>query len=85
MKIILVIFLSVFMFAGTAFTQQITNYHYDRGNNLHPLKLVSIAVRPPIAILDVIVRGGYHAIDSEPFRGAFNIEYRPGLDIDSDY
>lgn len=85
MKILLITLFSVFMFASTALSQHITDYHYNPGDNLHPFKLVSLVMRPPVALLNVFVKGGYYALDSEPTRRAFNIEYPSGIDLDSDY
>lgn len=85
MRIILVILLCMIMFSGTASSQHITDYHYNPGDNLHPFKLVSLVMRPPVALLNVFVKGGYNALDSEPTRRAFNIEYPTGIDLDSDY
>ncbi len=85
MKLLLITVLSVFMFGSTAFSQHITDYHYNPGDNLHPFKLVSLVMRPPVALLNVFVKGGYYALDTEPTRRAFNIEYPSGIDLDSDY
>lgn len=58
---------------------------YDPGEAFHPFKLISLAIRPPIAILNIFVRGGYYVLDSEPIRRAFDIDYEPSLSIDEDY
>jgi hypothetical protein len=58
---------------------------YDPAEALHPFKLISLAIRPPIAILNIFVRGTYYVLDSEPIRRAFDIDYEPRLSIDEDY
>ncbi len=58
---------------------------YDPADAFHPFKLISLAIRPPIAILNIFVRGGYHVLDSDPIRRAFDIDYEPRLSIDEDY
>ena len=77
--------LGVFLFTSVSFSQQITNYHYDPGDALHPFKLTSMVMRPPIGLLNILVKGGYWALDSEPTRRAFNIEYTRSISIDDDY
>ena len=51
--------LGVLLFTSVSFSQQITSYHYDPGDALHPLKLTSMVLRPPIALLNVLVKGTY--------------------------
>lgn len=58
---------------------------YDPAEALHPFKLISLAIRPPIAILNIFVRGGYYVLDSEPIRRAFDIDYQSRISIDEDY
>ncbi len=86
-KLIIAIFMVITLQAGTVFSQEhITNYHYDPGYALHPFKIVSLLIRPPVALLNVFIKGGYYALDSEPARRAFNIEYPARtIDIDEDY
>ncbi|NIP31707.1 MAG: hypothetical protein GTO02_19660 [Candidatus Dadabacteria bacterium] len=85
MKYILGSILGVFLFTSVAFSQQITDYHYDPGDALHPFKLISLPLRPPLGLLNIFVRGGYWVLDSEPMNRAFNIEYSPTLRLDSEY
>jgi hypothetical protein len=72
-----------FVFAQGMGVKQITEY--DPSDALHPFKLISLAIRPPIAILNIFVKGGYYVIDSEPLRRAFDIDYQPFISIDEDY
>ena len=86
MKYFLGAILGAMMFTSVTFAQGVTDYHYNPGDALHPYKLTSIVIRPPIALLNIFVKGGYWFIDSEPIRGAFNIEYPPSsIRIDDDY
>jgi hypothetical protein len=88
MKKIVVILLLVAMFSSTAFSQivsrQITNYN-PSPNALHPFKLASLVIRPPIGLLSIFVKGGYWVLDSEPIRRGFNIDYDTSMTIDEDY
>jgi len=86
MKYLLGALLGVLLFSSVSFAQGVTDYHYNPGDALHPFKLTSLIIRPPIALLNVFVKGGYWFLDSEPWRGAFNIEYPPSaIRIDDDY
>ncbi|HEX9666817.1 MAG TPA: hypothetical protein VGA95_09720 [Thermodesulfobacteriota bacterium] len=88
MKKILAVFLLVIMFSSTAFSQvvnrQITNYN-PSPDALHPFKLASLVIRPPIGLLSIFVKGGYWVLDSEPIRRGFNIDYDTSVTIDEDY
>ncbi len=79
--------LGVLMFTSSAFAAapEITNYHYNPGDALHPFKLVSLVARPPLALTNIFVKGGYWVLDSNPIRRAFNIEHSTTLNIDEDY
>jgi hypothetical protein len=70
-------------FAQGAAQREITVY--DPADALHPFKLISLAIRPPIAILNIFVKGGYYVLDSEPIRRGFDIDYQPFISIDEDY
>ncbi len=72
-----------FVFAQGLGVKQITEY--DPADALHPFKLISLAIRPPIAILNIFVKGTYYVIDSDPLRRAFDIDYQPFISIDEDY
>lgn len=87
MKLFLTVLLVVLLFSSVASAQssQITIYKYDPGDTLHPFKLASFVIRPPIALVNIFVKGAYWTVDSEPIRRAFNIEYSPTLYIDEDY
>ncbi|MEQ9619379.1 MAG: hypothetical protein RIG61_09430 [Deltaproteobacteria bacterium] len=87
MKYITGLILGVLLFGSSAMAgnPQITNYSYNPGDALHPFKLLSLAIRPPIAITNVFVKGGYWVLDSDPIRRGFNIEYSPTINIDEDY
>ena len=88
MKRIFAILLLVIMFSSNAFSQvvnrQITNYN-PSPDALHPFKLASLVIRPPIALLSIFVKGGYWVLDSEPIRRSFNIDYDTSVTIDEDY
>ena len=88
MKKIIAILLLVVMFSSNGFSQvvnrQITNYN-PSPDALHPFKLTSLVIRPPIALLSIFVKGGYWVLDSEPIRRGFNIDYDTSMTIDEDY
>ncbi|MDA2920637.1 hypothetical protein MYX76_14285 [Desulfobacterota bacterium AH_259_B03_O07] len=89
MKKILAMLLAILIFTSTAFaespmTRQVTSYN-PSPNALHPFKLFSIVIRPPIGLLSIFVKGGYWVLDSEPTRRAFNIDYEPIIFVDEDY
>jgi hypothetical protein len=88
MKRIFAVLLLVVMFSSTGFSQvvnrQITNYN-PSPNALHPFKLASLVIRPPIALLSIFVKGGYWVLDSEPIRRSFNIDYETTMTLDEDY
>ena len=88
MKRVIVIVLLVVVFSSTAFSQtvnrQITSYN-PSPNALHPFKLASLVIRPPIGLLSIFVKGGYWVLDSEPIRRAFNIDYDASMTLDEDY
>jgi len=87
MKYIAAMVLGIMMFTSAAFSAepQITQYRYNPGDALHPFKLMSLAVRPPVALANVFVKGGYWVLDVDPIRRAFDIEYNTSQDIDEDY
>lgn len=87
MKYFAVFILGLVLFASSAGAQapQITDYKYNPGDALHPFKLMSLALRPPLALTSVFVRGTYWVFNSDPIRRAFNIEYNPTINIDQDY
>ena len=88
MKRVIAIVLLVVVFSSTAFSQtvnrQITSYN-PSPNALHPFKLASLVIRPPIGLLSIFVKGGYWVLDSEPIRRAFNIDYDASMTLDEDY
>lgn len=85
MKTIIALLLAFCMFASTASAQRITDYSYNPGDALHPFKIVSFAIRPPLGLMSLIVKGGYWVKDTDPIQRAFNIEYNPTLRIDENY
>lgn len=86
MKYFLGAVLGTLLLTSVSLAQGITDYHYNPGDALHPFKLTSLVMRPPVALLNIFVKGGYWFMDSEPIRGAFNIEYPPStIRIDDDY
>ncbi len=87
MKYFAATLLGVMLFTSSAFAAapQITVYSYNPGDALHPFKLASLVARPPIALLNIFVKGGYWVLDSDPIRRAFNIEYSTTINIDEDY
>ena len=88
MKWIIVILLVVLMSSSSAFSQvvnrQITNYN-PSPDALHPFKLASLVIRPPIGLLSIFVKGGYWVLDSEPIRRGFDIDYDTSMTLDEDY
>jgi len=89
MKKILTVVFAILIFTSTAFaqspmTRQVTSYN-PSPNALHPFKLLSIVIRPPIGLFSIFVKGGYWVLDSEPTRRAFNIDYQPIMFVDEDY
>ncbi|HEX9830154.1 MAG TPA: hypothetical protein VGA94_00570 [Thermodesulfobacteriota bacterium] len=88
MKFVRILILGIFIFASSAFAQgpgqqEITVY--DPADAIHPFKLLSLVIRPPVAVVNLFVRGGYWVFDSDPIRRAFNIDYQPRITIDEDY
>ena len=88
MKTISILFLAILISTSVALAQgpgqqEITVY--DPADALHPFKLVSLFIRPPIALLNIFVKGGYYVLDSEPIRNAFDIDYPSRLSVDEDY
>jgi len=75
----------IFASAAMADSSRITNYNYSPSDALHPFKLVSLAVRPPLGLASLFVKGTYWVFDVDPISRAFNIETDPSMNIDSDY
>ena len=78
--------LGFMLFVSSAYAQapQITDYKYNPGDALHPFKLMSLALRPPLAVTSVFVKGAYWVFNSEPIRRVFDIDYNPRINIDED-
>ncbi|MGH7886160.1 MAG: hypothetical protein ACRENO_10745 [Thermodesulfobacteriota bacterium] len=85
MRILIAIVFSVSLFASTASAQRITDYNYNPGDALHPFKWASLAIRPPLGLLSLFIKGGYWVTDTDPIQRIFNIEYNPTIRIDEDY
>lgn len=88
MRLFYTLLLGILIFASTAFAQgpgeqEITVY--DPADAIHPFKLISLVSRPPIALLNIFIKGGYWVLDSKPVRGAFDIDYQTRISIDEDY
>jgi hypothetical protein len=75
----------IFASAAMADSSRITNYKYSPSDALHPFKLVSLAMRPPLGLASLFVKGTYWVFDVDPISRAFNIETDPSMNIDSDY
>lgn len=87
MKRIAAVLLFVLIFSSTAFSQvnqSITSYD-PSPYALHPYKLAGLVIRPPLALMSIFIKGGYWVLDSQPIRGAFDIEYDSSLRLDQDY
>ncbi|MEE9252161.1 MAG: hypothetical protein V3U74_02290 [Thermodesulfobacteriota bacterium] len=85
-KLFVTLMLFLMMSTSIAFGQgkrEITIY--DPLDAIHPFKLLSLIARPPLAILNIFVRGGYYVLDSQPTRRAFNIEFKTTMLVDEDY
>ncbi|MCH8029029.1 MAG: hypothetical protein IH874_03760 [Candidatus Dadabacteria bacterium] len=85
-KLFVTLMLFLMMSTSIAFGQgkrEITIY--DPLDAIHPFKLLSLIARPPLAILNIFVRGGYYVLDSQPTRRAFNIEFKTTMSVDEDY
>ena len=89
MKKLFAIILASLIFTSAVFAQSPENrqitYYNPSPEALHPFKLLALVIRPPIALLNIFVKGGYWTMDSEPIRGAFNIDYDSTMRIDEDY
>jgi len=88
MKTTFILFLAILISTSFALAQgpgqqEITVY--DPADALHPFKLISLSIRPPIALLNIFIKGGYYVLDSEPIRRAFDIDYPTRFSIDEDY
>ena len=88
MTFVRILILGFFILTSSAFAQgpgqqEITVY--DPADAIHPFKLLSLVIRPPVAVVNLFVRGGYWVFDSDPIRRAFNIDYQPTITIDEDY
>ncbi|MEM4657992.1 MAG: hypothetical protein QXX77_06165 [Candidatus Methanosuratincola sp.] len=85
-RLIAGVLLALVMSSSTSFAQvgkEITVYDPDTA--LHPIRLISLFARPPIALLNTFVRGGYYVLDSDPIRRGFDIDTKSGLSLDEDY
>ncbi len=88
MKLFHAFALGILIFASSAIAQgpeqqEITVY--DPADAIHPFKLLSLVVRPPVGLINIFIKGTYWVFDSEPIRKGFNIDYKPGIAIDEDY
>jgi len=75
----------IFASAAMADSTRITNYNYSPSDALHPFKLISLAMRPPLGVATLFVKGTYWVLDVDPINRAFNIESDPSMNIDADY
>lgn len=85
MKYLPVLLLACMLFASPTFAKQKEITEYDPYDAIHPFKIASLIIRPPIAIIDVFVKGFYYVLDSDPIRRPFNIDFSSSMRIDEDY
>lgn len=86
MKYVLIVLIAVFLYTPFSHAQARRDITvYDPLTAIHPFKLISLAIRPPIGLLNIFIKGGYYVLDAEPFRRAFLIDYDSTLRIDEDY
>lgn len=85
MKYAAIILLATLLFTTTSFArpQQITEYNPN--DAINPFKITSLIIRPPIAIINVFIKGFYYVLDSDPIRRPFDIEFDSSINIDEDY
>lgn len=85
MKYAAIILLATLLLTTTSFArpQQITEYNPN--DAINPFKITSLIIRPPIAIINVFIKGFYYVLDSDPIRRPFNIEFDSSFNIDEDY
>ena len=88
MKLVHAVALGILLFASAAFAESVGQEEitvYDPADAIHPFRLLSLAIRPPVAILNLFVKGTYWVLDSDPIRRGFDIDYQQRFDIDEDY
>lgn len=85
MKYLTVLILTCMLFASPTFAIEKEITEYDAYDAIHPFKIASLIIRPPIAIIDVFIKGFYYVLDSDPIRRPFNIDYTYSVGIDEDY
>ena len=88
MKLVQAFALGILIFASSAFAQSPGQQEitvYDPADAIHPFKLISLVLRPPIGLINIFIKGTYWVFDSEPIRRGFNIDYQPRITIDEDY
>ena len=85
MKYLPILILTCILFASPTFATQKQITEYDPLTAIHPFKIASLVIRPPIAIIDVFIKGFYYVLDSDPIRRPFNIDFDRSLSIDEDY
>lgn len=85
MKYVAIILLATLLFTTTSFArpQQITEYNPN--DAINPFKITSLIIRPPIAIINVFIKGFYYVLDSDPIRRPFDIEFDSSINVDEDY
>jgi len=85
-KLIITFFLALLLSSAAAFAQPRRHItQYDPDTAIHPFRLIALFATPPLALLNVFIRGGYHVLDTEPIRRAFNVDNHSRLTIDEDY
>ena len=85
MKYVAIILLATLLFTTPSFARPKQITEYDPNDAINPFKIASLIIRPPIAIIDVFVKGFYYVLDSDPIRRPFNIEFGSTINIDEDY
>lgn len=85
MKYLPVLILAFMLFSTPVFAKPKQITEYDPNDAIHPFKLASLVIRPPIAIIDVFIKGFYYVLDSDPIRRPFDIDFDTNISIDEDY
>jgi hypothetical protein len=85
MKYVAIILLATLLFTTPLFARPKQITEYDPNDAINPFKITSLIIRPPIALIDIFIKGFYYVLDSDPIRRPFNIEFDSSINIDEDY
>lgn len=85
MRYIAIMLLVALLFTTPSFARPKQITVYDPNDAINPFKITSLIIRPPIALINVFVKGFYYVLDSDPIRRPFNIDFDSSLNIDEDY